>query len=119
MILKLQLASVVVAGLISMPAAAQAVPPASQEAPIVVTRRLPPSPDLLVRMVYISDLDLTTAGGQKEMETRVTKAVDDMCAIPSPLPSYKGKMEQPCRDEAWESARWQMRDAMARAHSGS
>jgi UrcA family protein len=119
MLSRLQIASAALVGLSAMPAAAQPAPPASQEAPIVITRRLPPAPDLLVRTVYISDLNLETAQGQKTMEDRVAKAVEDMCTIPSPLPSYKGKMEQPCRDEAWESARWQMRDAMQRAHNGS
>ncbi len=120
MISKAQFAALGICMLVSAPAAAQSAPSARQEAPILVTRRLPPSPDLLVRTVYISDLDLTTAAGQKELEARVTKAVDDMCTIPVPLPSYKGLMEKPCRDEAWESARWQMRDAMQRAHgSGS
>jgi len=98
------------------PATAQPAPNPSQEAPIVITRRLPPTQDLLVRTVFIGDLNLESADGQKAMEDRVTKAVDDMCTIPAPLPSYKGPMEKPCRDEAWESARWQMRDAMQRAH---
>jgi UrcA family protein len=121
MVSKLQLASMAMFIIVSMPAPAAAQPAATaaQEAPIVITRRLPPSPDLLVRTVFIGDLDLTSATGQKEMEVRVTKAVDDMCIIPAPLPSYKGVMEKPCRDEAWESARWQMRDAMQRAHQGS
>ena len=122
MISKLQLASMAMFIIVSMPApaaaAAQPAARASQEAPIVITRRLPPSPDLLVRTVFIGDLDLSSAGGQKEMEVRVTKAVDDMCTLPTPLPSYKGVMEKPCRDEAWESARWQMREAMERAHGG-
>jgi hypothetical protein len=37
-----------------------------------------------------------------------------MCAIPTPLPSYKGPMEKPCRDEAWASARPQMEFAVQR-----
>lgn len=94
---------------------AQQAATAGQEAPIIITRRLPPSPDLLVRTVFIGDLNLSTAPGQQEMEKRVGVAVDDMCAIPKPLPSYKGRMEKPCRDEAWESARWQMKAAAERA----
>lgn len=120
MISKPQLASLTISILAAAPAAAQPASAAPQEPPIVITRRLPPSPDLLVRTVYINDLNLTTAAGQRELEVRVAKAVDDMCTIPAPLPSYKGLMERPCRDGAWESARWQMRDAMQRAHgSGS
>ncbi|HEY7959326.1 MAG TPA: UrcA family protein [Sphingomicrobium sp.] len=118
MISKPQLASLAMFILVAAPApaAAQPAPNLSQEAPIVITRRLPPTQDLLVRTVFIGDLNLDTADGQKGMEDRVTKAVEDMCTIPAPLPSYKGPMEKPCRDEAWESARWQMRDAMQRAH---
>jgi len=118
MISKPQLASLAMFILVAAPApaAAQPAPNPSQEAPIVITRRLPPTQDLLVRTVFIGDLNLESAGGQKAMEDRVTKAVEDMCTIPAPLPSYKGPMEKPCRDEAWESARWQMRDAMQRAH---
>ena len=120
---KLKLASMAMFIIVSMPAPAAAQPapapaPAAAQAPIVIMRKLPPSPDLLVRTVFIGDLDLTSANGQKEMEVRVSKAVDDMCTIPAPLPSYKGPMEKPCRDEAWTSARWQMRDAMERAHGG-
>ena len=111
---KLAAAATCIAASISAPAPAQPVP-ATQEAPIVITRRLPPSADLLVRTVSIGDLDLASAAGQKEMEKRVAKAVDDMCAIPAPLPSYKGRMERPCRDEAWTSARWQMDDAVKHA----
>lgn len=110
-------ASHVVIGLaIAIAGSAGAAQPASQEAPIVITRRLPPSPDLLVRTVYISDLDLKSATGQQEMEKRVGKAVEDMCAIQGPLPSYKGPLEKPCRDEAWASARPQMTFAVQRAH---
>jgi UrcA family protein len=102
---------------LAAPAGAQPAPP-SPEAPIlVITRRLPPSPDMLVRTVFIGDLDLASATGQQEMEKRVGKAVEDMCAIPSPLPSYKGRLEKPCRDEAWASARPQM-DAAVRKGPG-
>lgn len=112
----LRFASILVFGLAgAMPISAGTAQPATQEAPIVITRRLPPSPDVLVRTVYINDLDLKSAAGQQEMEKRVGKAVVDMCAIVGPLPSYKGPMEQPCRDEAWGSARPQMTFAVQRA----
>lgn len=95
------------------PAVAQQ--PAGEGPPIVITRRLPPSSDFMVRVVHVADLDLKTAAGQQEMEKRVSQAVDDMCAIPTPLPSYKGRMEKPCRDEAWAIARPQMNDAVQMA----
>lgn len=118
---KLQLASFALLGVavVASPAVAQPAPAAAQEAPIVITRTLPPSPDLLVRTVSIADLDLKSATGQQEMEKRVAKAVEDMCTIVAPLPSYKGPLEQPCRDEAWGSARPQMTFAVQRAKSGS
>ena len=86
-----------------------------QEPSIVITHKMRPSPDLMVRTVYIGDLDLKSAKGQKEMEKRVGIAVDSICSIPTPLPSYKGRMEKPCRDEAWSSARPQMAKAVKRA----
>lgn len=114
---KLRFASLVLFGLAgAIPASAGTAQPSSQEAPIVITRKLFPSPDLLVRTVSIADLDLKSAAGQQEMEKRVGKAVEDMCAIVGPLPSYKGPMEKPCRDEAWASARPQMTYAVERAH---
>lgn len=119
MLRKLQMVSLGLISLTAAPAVAQPVVPPTQQAPIIITRRLPPSSDLLMRVVNIGDLNLASAAGQQEMEKRVAKAVDDMCAIPAPLPSYKGAMEKPCRDEAWESARWQMKDAAQRAGSGS
>lgn len=119
MLSTLQLASVALFGLAAAaPAAAQPVQPA-QEAPIVITKRLAPSPDVLIRTVYIADLDLKSAAGQQEMEKRVGKAVEDMCVVVAPLPSYKGPLEKPCRDEAWASARPQMDLAVQRAKAGS
>lgn len=103
--------------LVSFAEAAAAQIPAGemQEPSIVVTHKMRPSPDLMVRTVYIGDLDLKSANGQKEMEKRVGIAVDSICSIPTPLPSYKGTMEKPCRDEAWSGARPQMADAVKRA----
>lgn len=117
MIPDLQLVLLALSGLVAPPIGAPTASQA-QQAPIVITRRLPPSPDLLVRTVNIGDLDLASAAGQQEMERRVGKAVDDMCAIPAPIGYYGPQMEKPCRDEAWESARWQMKDLAQRASRG-
>jgi UrcA family protein len=102
-------------GAAATPAAAQPAGTAAQEPEILVVRKLPPSQDRLIRAVYIGDLNLKSAAGQQEMEKRVGKAIEDMCAIPSPLPTYKEKMTKPCRDEAWSSARPQMESAVQRA----
>lgn len=111
---KLQLASLAILGIAAAPASAQQ-PATVVGPPIVITRRLPPSDDFMIRVVNVGDLDLKSAAGQQEMEKRVGKAVEDMCTIPSPLPSYKGRMEAPCRDEAWASARPQMSTAVQMA----
>jgi UrcA family protein len=100
-------------GLVANVAAAQPVT-SGQEPPIVITKRLSPSPDVLVRTVYIGDLNLGSVSGQQEMEKRVGAAVDDLCTITKPLPSYKGVLEKPCREEAWQSARLQMKAAAER-----
>jgi len=98
----------------SGPAVAQ--PETTAQAPeIIVVRGLPPSRDRLMRAVYIGDLDLKTAAGQQAMEKRVEQAVVEMCAIPSPIPSYGEEMTRPCRDEAWASARPQMGRAVQKA----
>lgn len=102
----------------AMPVSAQPAQSSAQEAPIVIVHRLAPSSDVLVRTVYVADLDLRSAAGQQEMEKRVGKAVEDMCVITSPLPSYKGPLEKPCRDEAWASARPQM-DLLTHSAGGS
>ena len=107
------LVTILLLGVSGAAASQEGVP---QEPPIVITKRLPPSSDILVRTVYIGDLNLTFAAGQAEMEKRVGIAVDDLCTIPKPLPSYKGVTEKPCRDEAWQSARWQMKAAAERAN---
>ena len=110
-----QFASLAAFILVSAPVPAQAAPTVAQQTPIVITGKFPQSPDILVRTVFIGDLNLASISGQQEMEKRVGKAVEDICAIIAPLPSYKGPMEKPCRDEAWASARWQMNDAVKHA----
>lgn len=96
-------------------AAAQPLPPAAEGPEIVVVRQLPPSPDRLIRTVSIRDLDLKTDAGRKEMETRVGKAVEQMCAVPTPIPTYGEEMARPCTEEAWASARPQMEQAVQKA----
>lgn len=115
MISKLQLASAALFGLVAYPAISQSNQTASEGPTIVITRKIPPSADVWIRVVHVGDLDLKSAVGQQEMEKRVAKAVDEICTISSPLPSYKGRMEKPCRDEAWGGARTQMTEAIHRA----
>jgi len=93
-----------------------AVAQAQEEGDIVVTRKLPPSKDRLVRAVYIGDLDLKGEAGRTQMEKRVGQAVDYLCEIPSPIPGQEKAMTAPCRDEAWASAKPQMEGALARAN---
>lgn len=94
-----------------------AAAPTARELPdILIIRTLPPRRDRLIRTVFIGDLDLATAAGRQEMEKRVGKAVDDMCEVPTPLPSYGDRMAKPCSDEAWSGARPQMAAAVQRAN---
>lgn len=73
--------------------------------------------DVVTQVVKIGDLNLATDAGVKEMEKRVTSAVDYICAIPAVIGYYKQKSEAPCRDEAWTSARPQMDLAVERART--
>jgi UrcA family protein len=121
MLCKTSLASLAVAALaVAVPAAAQSLQAATQDLPpIIVVGQLRPSPDMIVRTVSIGDLDLKSVAGKQEMEKRVSAAVDSMCSMPAPIPSYGPVMEKPCRDEAWASARPQMDAAVQRAGGGS
>lgn len=112
---KLKLSLLALLGVAAMEPALAQSPQTIPGPPIVITRKLPPSADFWVRVVYVGDLDLKSATGQQEMEKRVSKAVDEICTLPTPLPSYKGQMEKPCRDEAWAGARSQMANAVQMA----
>lgn len=92
-------------------------PAFAQGQEIVVTRKLPPSKDRLVRAVYIGDINLKDEAGRAEMEKRVGQAVDFICEIPSPIPGYEKAMTKPCREEAWASAKPQMEGAITRANA--
>lgn len=96
----------------SSPSVAQVPQTNVQEQEIIVVRGLRPSRDRLMQAIYIGDLNLTKTADRQEMENRVGRAVVAMCAIPSPIPAYGGEMTKPCRDEAWASARPQMRRAI-------
>ena len=100
--------------LLGTPAVAEPVPATVGGPEIVVVRKLPPR-DQLTRTVYIGDLNLKSADDRQVMEQRVAKAVEDMCAIPSPIPGQERGMTKPCRDEAWTNARSQMDGAIQRA----
>lgn len=117
MISKPQLASLATFILVAapVPVSAQLPQAAVQEPSIIVTHKMRPSPDLMVRTVYIGDLDLKTSAGQQAMEKRVNAAVEEMCAIPTPIPGQERNMTRPCREEAWDSAKPQMADAVKRA----
>lgn len=83
-----------------------AVPAGAQAPEIVVTAK--PPPDLMRRVVKTSDLDLATPAGQRELQRRVETAVQSLCKIPSPIAYYEPVMNEPCRTEAWASARPQI-----------
>lgn len=117
---KRHFAMLALAGLASLGSAASAQQPqtATEGPEILVVRPLPPSRDRLMRAVYVGDLDLKIAAGQQEMEKRVGKAVEQMCAVPVPIPTYGEEMAKPCTDEAWASARPQMQQAVQKAGGG-
>lgn len=77
------------------------------QAPDIVVTAKPP-PDIMTRVVTVADLDLSTTAGQRELNRRVEAAVDSLCRIPSPVGYYEKVMSEPCRTEAWASARPQL-----------
>lgn len=83
-----------------------AIPAGAQAPEIVVTAK--PPPDLMRRVVKTSDLDLATPAGQRELRRRVETAVQSLCKIPSPIAYYEPVMNEPCRTEAWASAKPQI-----------
>jgi UrcA family protein len=114
--LKFALACLAATAVVSPAQAQDPAPAEGQE--IVVTGKLPDK-GAEKRVVKIGDLNLSTDQGVKEMEKRVAAAVDDICAIASPIGYYGAEAEKPCREEGWASARPQMDSATAKARAGS
>src|SRR5512139_2353188 len=87
---------------------ANAQDPTPVEGPEIVVTGKASDKDVVTRAVSIGDLKLATDEGVKEMEKRVSAAVDDICSIPAVIGYYRQRAEKPCRDEGWASARPQM-----------
>lgn len=86
---------------------------ASQNQPVVVYAE--PSAD--VRTVHISyaDLDLSTAKGERQLSSRVTGAVEDVCLFGVDGPRLQSSAYYQCAGQAWSDAQPQIDRAIARA----
>ena len=113
-----KLASVaLMTAVLASPSIAQETSPPPGEEIVVTGKRLEPGVEQ--RVVRIKDLDLATYEGVKEMEKRVAAAVDAICSVPAVIGYYSQKVEKPCRDEGWASARPQMDRAVEKARANS
>jgi UrcA family protein len=66
-------------------------------------------------VVYVGDLDLTTGYGQQIMKHRVRATARDVCRELGEGPNNGSPIVPSCDDEAYRSARTQMRVAVNRA----
>ena len=84
--------------------------------PVVVTGERA-DPELPVRVVHFGDLNITTRAGEKRLLNRVSYAVKDVCGF------YETSLtvttaERACSRYAWNGARPQIANALARARNG-
>lgn len=69
------------------------------------------------RLVSYSDLDLSTARGQKTLHRRLEQALNQLCLDPSG-PAPGGTVDPSCKSDGWLAVRPQMATAVARAQAG-
>lgn len=73
--------------------------------------------DTIVRLVQVSDLDLQSKAGQRQLERRLAKAAREVCGTASDA-DLRGKNEvRQCRDEALSRAHAQHNGALAAVKS--
>ncbi|QPC98788.1 UrcA family protein [Qipengyuania soli] len=96
------------------------IPAAAEEPEIVVTgkKKVPDGFEPVTQVVTIGDLDLTTASGERKLEKRVAKTIKKMCYIYTKPARWQVKDSEDCSAYAWEGARPQMDQAIARAKGG-
>lgn len=111
---QLALAVVGGAGLLWM-----AAPAIAQQQEIIVTgkMKIPKGFEPIKRIVSIKGLDLATPAGANQMERRVSRAVENICATPPPVTNEEKRDSKLCSDFAWASARPQMDRAIRAARS--
>ncbi|MCJ2177553.1 UrcA family protein [Novosphingobium album (ex Hu et al. 2023)] len=85
-------------------------PAAAQQTDIMVTGKIkvPRGFELVKQVVDITDIDLASPGGERELERRVGTAVSTICPT-APRPAHWEERDRKlCTDTAWASARPQM-----------
>jgi UrcA family protein len=94
-----------------------AAPAAAQPQEIVVTgkMKIPEGFEAVKRVVSLKGLDLATAAGAAELQRRVDRAVNNICATPPPRTKQEKLDTKACSDFAWAGARPQIDRALQRA----
>lgn len=90
---------------------------AAQDRDVTILAPTLPS-DVLVRVVRYGDLNLASAAGQARLERRVQTAVDAVCPAGFVLDLGAAAHANACKVAAYEDARSQMDEVIARARSG-
>ena len=86
---------------------------AGQNQPVVVYGE--PNEDIRTVHVSYADLDLATVRGERQLNSRVSGAVKEVCLFGVDGPRLQGSGYHECAGEAWTSATPQMAQAITRA----
>lgn len=92
-----------------------AAPAVAKEGPVIVYGEA--RENVRTRIVSFADLDLASAAGAKSLHYRVGRAVKKVCLFDDGGPKLQPSDYHDCADGAWEGARPQMAQALARAQS--
>lgn len=76
-------------------------------------------PDIAIRYVRFSDIDLASPAGEKQLKRRVNYTIDDLCNEATgyfrPTFRYESSVWADCTESAWDQARPQVARAVQRA----
>lgn len=91
-----------------------AAPAVAQQPDIMVTGKIivPRGFELVKQVVDITDIDLATPAGERELERRVGTAVSTICPTPPRPAHWEERDRRLCTETAWASARPQINQAI-------
>lgn len=91
---------------------AATAPASAKDRPITVTAT---EPNIPVRLVSYRDLNLAQREDARILAKRVRQAAKEVCTESAPEDGYSAAMSLSCRSIAWQSARPQIKRAIAQA----